>query len=110
MALITEIWFIRMHIMSETLCVSPFRKAHFHHNSRFQGTDLWGSHESIGAEGKWLCSSGAPRTSVLSFLIYIYIDKGVGKYRHHGHVGRFRMCRLCFMMIPSFFQYSDTVI
>ena len=89
MVLITEICFIRMHIMSETLCVSPFCKAHFHHNSRFQGTDLWGSHESIGAEGKWLCSSGAPRTSVLSFLkeiyiyvyvyvyTYIYIDKGL---------------------------------
>ena len=43
--------------------------------------------------------------------VYIYIyDKGVGKYRHHGHVGRFRMCRLCFMMIPSFFQYCDTAI
>ena len=83
--------------MSGTFCVFPFFQTRrcpppfrrFRMDSRrfgswTLGTDLWGSHESIGAEGKWLCSSGAPRSTVHVFFCG-------GRNIRKGVV----MCRIC---------------
>lgn len=74
MVLITEIWFIRMHIMSETLCVFPFRK-------RISTTTVVSKEQIFGGRMKAseLKGSGYAAAEHLGpffserYLIYIYI-------------------------------------